>query len=468
MIYLLITLLLAVNGARALTNRVLRLGLDECLELARKRNRMGKISAYDVRIAQAVIKQAKSAYWPSLSGGVIAGLMDEPLVFSYPASSLSTPPITIPGVGTLPGQEVQIPSREIEMMDDAIMIATLDLLYPLYTGGIRKAANQRAEFGAEAARQGVRRALLEVEYDVERAYYGAVVARNLVQISKDAVARLDATLSLTKRLYEEGSGEVKKTDFLRNQSTLEMVRSRQSDVEARLIKADTALAHLIGLKHGVRVVPIAETLPCDMESLSMSELQLQAVAANPELARLRAGIEAARARVRMARGAHRPKVALVAKYVHMENELETGFMAEANRDWAAIGIAAKVPLFEGFRTKNEVLESKLELDKLLEQQRALEEGIVLKLEHALAEFQSARRRENSTKIGQQAASENRRLHERAYRDELVKTKDVVEAQLTEALFEADYQKALYDCVEAQARLRLLAGTDMRGGGMPTD
>lgn len=57
----------------------------------------------------------------------------------------------------------------------------------------------------------------------------------------------------------------------------------------------------------------------------------------------------------------------------------------------------------------------------------------------------------------QSAKENRELNVRAYQDELVETKEVIEAQIMEALLAGQYQKVLYDHMEAQARLEFLVG-----------
>jgi len=47
--------------------------------------------------------------------------------------------------------------------------------------------------------------------------------------------------------------------------------------------------------------------------------------------------------------------------------------------------------------------------------------------------------------------------ERAYREDLVETKDVLEAQIVESLMQAQYQKTLYDHLEARANLDFVVG-----------
>jgi outer membrane protein len=50
---------------------------------------------------------------------------------------------------------------------------------------------------------------------------------------------------------------------------------------------------------------------------------------------------------------------------------------------------------------------------------------------------------------------------RAYQEGLVETKEVIEAQLMEALMSGQYQKVLYDHVEARAKLDFLVGGNLR-------
>jgi outer membrane protein len=59
-----------------------------------------------------------------------------------------------------------------------------------------------------------------------------------------------------------------------------------------------------------------------------------------------------------------------------------------------------------------------------------------------------------------AAEENRDLNERAYQNELVETKDGLEAQLMESFMQAQHYKVLYDHAEAKAHLSLVIGKEI--------
>ena len=101
----------------------------------------------------------------------------------------------------------------------------------------------------------------------------------------------------------------------------------------------------------------------------------------------------------------------------------------------------------------------MNLEKLKMQEEALIEGIALQIELAYAELESAIEREVSTGEGLKAAAENRDLNTRAYQEELVETADVIQAQFMEAFLDVNYQKTLYECIEARAQLNFLVGSE---------
>lgn len=74
--------LVAIMMTGLVQAETLKLSHAECVEIALENNRMRKISEFDIRIAESMLQQAKSAYWPSLSAGLTAGIMDDPLVFA--------------------------------------------------------------------------------------------------------------------------------------------------------------------------------------------------------------------------------------------------------------------------------------------------------------------------------------------------------------------------------------------------
>lgn len=441
--------------------------VNDCVGIALKNNDLNKISTYDVRIAEAILMQAKSLNWPTISAGFRAMKMDDSLTFDYPASVFQTPSIPLPpalGGGVIPGQAVEIPAQKVDNIGDELIQATIDLKYPLYTGGLRPALKEQALAGVTFAKEGRRRTEAEVTRDVRRAYYGTVLARKMVDIASLTFSRMEVTLALTKEAYENGLGKVNRTDYLRNQSFLEMIRSTKTALVTQQTLADTALVCLMGLKRGTEITPSEKELPVFEMEQSADELIYMAQYSNPHLAQVQAAMQVYEAGIRKAKSGYKPKIGLVAGYARNYSNIDSGLMTTENRDVASVGIAGEMSIFKGFRTKGSILEASLKLEQLKMQEEALIKGLSLQIDHVLAEWLGASERKNSSFVGLTAASENRDLNIRAYRHGMVEPKDVIEAQVLEAMLSVGHQKVLYECVDSRIKLSFLVGNSVAGFG----
>ena len=118
--------------------------------------------------------------------------------------------------------------------------------------------------GVEPAGESVERRLkgteLQVIRDLNRIYWGAVLARNLRIIGEKTLQRMGVLLELTEGLYQRGSGRVKKTDYLQNKIIVESLRSMVSTLQTHETEAVSALSLVMGLD-AVTVVPDTDSIP---------------------------------------------------------------------------------------------------------------------------------------------------------------------------------------------------------------
>jgi outer membrane protein TolC len=342
-------------------------------------------------------------------------------------------------------------------MDKNNFVVSLNVTQPLYTGGQVSAIVRQTEQGMKAAREEARRTDLQVVYDTTRYYYGAVLARELLQIGKDALARMEVTLELTENLYTKGSGRVKKTDYLRNKTVVEWLRTAVTALGANEQLARAALTNSMGMDWETPVEPAPQELPFIPAKVELKELVSGAYTFNPDWARLEAGLEAAAAKIDEAKSGHLPKIGLFGNLTRIENSYDKGIVTSDNKTSWTIGIGVELPLFNGLRTTNEVREARARLEKLKQQQFLLKEGIALQVKHIFIQLMSTQQQKVSSEAAAVSSEENRSLNERAYQEELVETKDVIEAQLMESLMKAQYRKSLYDNLEARASLDFVVG-----------
>jgi outer membrane protein TolC len=443
------------------------LTLRECLDIALENNRRRPVSRFDVEIADAQLRQALSSYWPQL--GVKASYIrfDEDPNFIFPATNFSVPGSTIivdtplgPLPVTIPAQSINVPEQNIRMMDKQNMTGMLNLVYPLYTGGKRPAIVKQARSGLEAAKQEVRRTDLQVIFDVKRIYYGAVLAKKLRGIAADALARMEVTLDLTESLYKGRSTRVKKTDYLRNKTVVEGLRSTVAFLKGNERLSLAALTNAIGLDWDAEIDVSEVEIPYRPHEADLAKLVGNAYSFNPDWKKLEEGIKAREAQVEEKAAGHLPGLALVGNLTHIENSYDKGIVTPENKNSWSAGILLELPIFKGFRTKNEVREARARLEKIRHQKVLLREGIALQVKDVFLQMARSREQRKAMQEAVKSAEENRDLNERAYQEEMVETKDVIEAQLVESFMKANNEKTLYDHIESQAHLEFVVGKEI--------
>jgi outer membrane protein len=452
--------------------------LEECLSTALQNNRRRPASRFAVAAAEAQHRQALAAYWPQISARGGYQRMDESPNFLFPASSIQVPAQTLPlppgyglaivdpannVVGSLPGfpaQSIQVPAQDVKLMDPDSFMASLNAVWLLYDGGMRRGYRQQARAGVEAAKQEARRTDLEITDSVKRMFYGAVLAGQVHQVGKDTLARMEATLTLTETMYKEGGGKVKKTDFLDNKVMVESLRSMVALLEKNEAMAQAALANTMGLTWKESVAPAVKVVPFEPYAANLADMVSTAYEFSPDWKRLQAGIQAAEGSVRTARSGFFPKLAVTGELHKWWNDYDAGIATDRNKEGWTVGVGLELPLFEGFLTRARVSESKARLNQINEQKLLLQEGIGLMVKDVFLGLSAAVKAHQATLEAMKSAEENRDLNTRAYQNELVETDKVIRAQLVEALMTAQHLKTRYDHIALQTQLYLIVGTEL--------
>jgi len=440
-----------------------KLSIQNCIDLALRNNHARAASRFSIEIAKAQHHQALSAYWPQVGVKATYSILDEDPNFIFPSQNMQIPASTIyfgPMPIDIPASTFVIPEQNVKLMDRQNFVASLNSTLPLYTGGKVSSIVRQAEQGVRAAKEESRRTDLQVVYDTTRYYYGAVLGRELLKIGRDTLSRMEVTLDLTENLYTKGSGRVKKTDYLRSKTVVEWLRSAVSSLEANEKLAKAALTNSMAVPWNTPIEVAAAELPFTPVRGDLLDLVSETYRFNPDWARMEAGLTAADAKISEAKSGHLPKIGLFGNLTRIENSYDKGIVTPENRNSWSIGVGLEIPLFDGLRTTNEVREAKARLAKLKEQQLLLREGLALQVKHLFIQLMKAQDQQTSTEAAAISAEENRSLNERAYQEELVETKDVIEAQLMESLMKAQHLKTLYDHLEAQANLDFVIGNEV--------
>lgn len=462
--------------------------LSECLEMAMQNSRRRPASRFAVLMAEAQHRQALAAYWPQLSGKAAYQRMDESPNFLFPSITMGIPaqrftvpagtalvtvpagilgpapvqlPVTTPPQNiNVPGQEYVVPAQDVKLMDPDSFVASASLTWLLYDGGMRKGYREQAKGLVDMMKVEARRTDLEIVDGVKRLYYGAVLARQLREIGSNTLARMEATLNLTETMYKEGSGKVKKTDFLDNKVMVESLRAMTAQLEKNELMAQAALANTMGLSWDSNIRPKDADLPYAPCAPNLNELVSTAYRFNPDWEKIEAGLRAAEGGVRAVRSEYYPKVALTGELHKWWNSSDAGLATARNEEGWTAGVGMEIPIFNGFLTRNRVAEQRARVSKTREEQFLLKEGLGLQIKGVFLALNAAEKSFQATQDAMKAAEENRDLNTRAYQNELVDTEKVIRAQLMEALMSAQHYKTRYDHLALQSQLNLAVGTEV--------
>lgn len=472
------SLVLALPGSylQAETVDTAQLTLQDCIAIALERNQALQVSAAALAMAEAQYQQAMSAYWPGISAQVNAQRADQDRTFSVRGDAKLSPEVafalnSIPAVKNaidagLAKPIESIPMNfDIKLYDRDLLTASINLTYPIFTGGKRSALVGQADKGVKIAEVGQRKSRLEVIRDVKKYYYGAQFALEMEQLASDTLERFKALEDLTERLYQHGSMRVKKTDYLRTKTTTALTRSILNEATYARELAHEALANAMGLDWQAKL-----TLAKDEQPVQLDEDLIKLVAAaeefNPDIQQLKLAVQVAGDQISEARSGYFPVIGFQASAYKLWNEFDAGLINSDNREGWTIGIGLQWNLFDGFRTSGKINQAKARQRQLESQKILLDQGMALQVKQQFLRLRSASHQVKDTFEAYGYAHENRTLHVRAYQEELVDTKDVIESQIVETFAQGSHYRSKHAVEMALTTLEFLVGQNIRELNQP--
>jgi outer membrane protein TolC len=185
--------------------------------------------------------------------------------------------------------------------------------------------------------------------------------------------------------------------------------------------------------------------------------QIDALTNRPDMRKTETDIEAAKSRVRAEKSYYLPTLSANAAYNWATGSSEAGpflgtmFKGDVQNSWNA-GIMLSLPLFQGGLTKGRVSEARANLLALEAQRDMMKQSILLEVNQAFADLESASARVDVMEKTLQKARENLDIAQGRYKAGVGPYIEITDAQLSSVNSETDHIKALYDYHLAIAQL----------------
>ena len=338
----------------------------------------------------------------------------------------------------------------------------VDVIQPLWTWGQLSRSIDAARFGLEVEREAVASKQLEVAVRTGELYYTVLLLDAMDRLTgeaEDAVARARREV---ERMLEEGAEDVGDADLFQVLITEQEVRRRIVRVQEQSRTARTGLRRQLMLpEHAVVTVAdrFLEPIPLVLDSLST--FQTLALAHRPELAQAKAGIEARRALVDVARSDFYPKLVWG---VHAHYSGTTGRYRQRNpyvgdaflSRSMETGLALRLQL-NFAQTRSKVTQARANLEEVRHQETGARELILFEVEEA---WRTVRIRQTELEAAEAALLLSREWLQTEYVNfdvGLGDTEDLIKAVQANLELQAGRHQAVFDLNVAILRLHAATG-----------
>ncbi len=409
--------------------------LDEAVQTALEASPDVQSAEYRVDAARAMLKQAKSAYYPWISVSANYARSDNP-----PQAFMMT-----------------LNQRSLNMMDPAFnpnepdetenLRGSIGLQWRLFDSGRREADRHMAKYGARAAAEALAAAQNELAHEVTRGFYGVLQARAFAEVQHEAVRSIEESLRIANERFAAGSAV--KTDVLNLETQLAQAREDLIKVQNGTRLAVAALNTAIG-----KELATADNLQAPSVSLDAPPPECRdpnAYENRPELraARLMTRIKAQD--MKKAKRGYGPTLSAFAS-----SDWDSDASSDFEQSYMA-GVMAELNVFDGFRTRGAVAAAVSEHEAAKADEQRAVNNLKLDLTQAFLGAQDAWERLNVTRKSLESAQEAQRIVREQYEQGAADIAILLQTQVGVTAMQTRNVAAQYDYLTALSNLKRAKG-----------
>ena len=422
----------AMAWGAACTLAVAQPTLDQCVAVALRANPDIRSASARLDAARAAIREASSAYYPQLGLAGSWTRTDNPpqaffMALNQRRASLQT--------------DFNNPA-DIENARGSVVAQ-----WRVYDSGRRDADRQVAKMGSLAASYTLETVRNDLVYQVTKAYYGTLLARDFVAVQEEAVKTLSESLRVAGERFKAGSAL--KTDVLNlevslSQSQEELIRAKNG-LQLAIASLNTAIGENLLRSSDVP----------DMTDKSSNDSSVTPTASpiesRPEWGAVQAQIKMAEAMTTRARRDYLPTVNAFGS-VDWDSEPFNG----AERSYIA-GAAVELNIFDGFRNRAGLARASAESVSAQAQADKLKNMLILDLTQSRLNEQEARERVEVAGKSLSSAEEALRITQERYKQGAADITELMTAQVGLTATRTRQVAARYDSLLSQANVSRAAG-----------
>lgn len=391
------------------------LSLEECIAMAKEKNRKIEVANLQSQIAQYEQRSTKAMFFPtiSLSGNVLYSTAHS--TYSLKADDI----LSSFGLGWLPPALTdRFPSMDFSYRLDWAYNGGIKVVQPIYAGGKIRAGYNMAVVGNEIATLNNRLTEAEVIVETSRAYAEVVRAKELMQVAasyNNLLSELMRSMENARKHGMEAQNNVLKVKVKLDESTLSLCRAQNG---YRLAKMN--LCHYIGL-------PLMEPIDVDSSALPEASNEDATIVNRPEYQILEQKSELARLNIDMARSDYLPQIGLMGQFGYMNGlKLNDSKLMDG---WSVnVGVSISIPIFDFGYRMNKIRSAKTRYTMAEAEREDLNEQMMLEMTLSANNLHESLLERDLAESALTSAEENLRISRLQYERGMEMLSDYLEAQ----------------------------------------
>jgi len=400
--------------------------LDEAINKALVNNWDVKIAQKEIEKAQEQIDEAYSNAFPRLEfAGQYIRNIKLPVLFIPPNTAFN------------PSNQTQT----FELGSSNSFSATFTLSQVLYSQKVNTAIKIAGEY-SDYSKEGDNATKAEIILSVKKAFYTILLAKELVNVSKQNYDAAKANFENVASLYKQGVAS--EYDYLRSEVQVANIQPMYIQAENNLALAKSSLKNLIAVDIDKPIDVKGKFVFEELSPEYIEEQSRDAVQNNPLVKQLKIQESLLTKNIDIEKADYFPTLSFFGQY---QFQTQDNTFKVKDYLWAKsfmVGLQLSYTLFDGFGRGARVEQAKIDKDKVELGKRKLEEGIKVQILQSELKMDEAAKRIKAQGKSLEQAQKALKIAETRYKSGVGTQLEIIDTQAALTFAQTNYSQSVYD------------------------
>jgi len=414
------------------------LTLDRAVEIALKNNRDIITAKEETRRARFRITEAASAAFPQINGSWNYDKNLKPQIF----------------VISFPDSTGRMRKSRLKVGTDHSMNLGANLTQPIWVGGKVGTALKAAKIYKKISDETYRSVCQNVVMGVATAFYGILLAQEMVDITRESLELAERHLENVQVLHEAGSAT--DYDLLRARVHVANIMPDLVNAENGVKIAMLKLKDMLGVEPESPLTVRGEFTEPDTTIFGIATHDT-ALSHRPDFRATEMNIDLQKKAVRIAVGDFLPTLTAGTTFAYVGLFDEFKYNAEDWNPYWMANISLTFPIFSGFKNYARYKQAKVDLSKAHTDYRKARASIMIEVDESVMNLRKAIEQIESRRMNVREAEKAVELAESLYTNGRATQLEVLDAQLALEVSRTNLANALYEGKVAEIKLKKSLG-----------